>query len=587
FHLEAIQPGDDAVTLILRAHRSVVDCPTCGSPTDRIHSWYQRRLADLPWQGLTVQLDLTTRRWFCRNPSCPRQIFTERFPDVVAPSARRTTRLAGVVDAVALALGGEAGGRLLAALGVTLSPDTLLNALRRATLPAPGPLHAVGIDDWSWRRGHRYGTIIVDLERHRVVDLLRDREPATISAWLRQHPEITVIARDRGDAMIQAATTGAPQARQVVDRWHLLHNLTESLEEVLLAKRCVLRQAATAADGLRDDDTTLATAVAPGPLTPHRPRHGVERAAAVREQRQACIVAQYDAIRRLQLAGADVADIARTVGVSRQTVYRYRDLPEPPGPKQPHRGGRVLDPYIPYLLKRWAAGCHNGMRLWRELRAQGFTHGASNVARFTAQLRRQEAAGQPIVTTSRSPTLPTPSPRHVAGLLLRRPADLTLEEQQYLATLRQHDAELATAYALSQAFATMVRERQGERFVPWLQAVEAAVAVELGPLRRFARGLRRDDAAVQAGLSEPWSNGQTEGQVHRLKLFKRQMVRRVTRYGIAPAGSRDRRDNSGSSDQPGAERQRGKQHVRNAGAASRPHGLRPARPAPYGESWIA
>ncbi len=257
------------------------------------------------------------------------------------------------------------------------------------------------------------------------------------------------------------------------------------------------------------------------PLTPSRPRRGKQRAAEASRQRHARLVEQYEAIRRLHAAGADVADIARRVGTSRRTVYRYRDLPEPPAPKRPHRPPRqrVLTPYEPYLLQRWHEGGHNGLRLYREIRARGYAYGASNVRRFVAQLRRDEAAGQPTGASRRAKAAPTPTARHVAGLFLRRPADLKPEQRAYLERVQQADAAVATAYRLTQDFAVMVRERQGERLDAWL--AEADVCA-VPAVQRFAKGVRADLDAVRAGLTEIWSNGPTEGFVHKLKLLKRQ-----------------------------------------------------------------
>lgn len=221
-HLEGIRPDSDGLTIILRTKRPSVTCPDCEQRTTRVHSWYQRTIADLPWQGLAVRFHLHTRRWFCQNQECSRRIFTERLPNLVDSSARRTVRLADVVEAIAFALGGEAEHRLLLTLGLKLSPDTLLNVIRTTVLPPGPPPRVVGIDDWAWRRRHRYGTILVDLERHRVVDLLPDRDPETVIAWLQRYPEIEVIARDRWQGYIEAATAGAPQALQVADRWHLV-----------------------------------------------------------------------------------------------------------------------------------------------------------------------------------------------------------------------------------------------------------------------------------------------------------------------------------------------------------------------------
>ena len=522
--LEAIHPDQASITIVLRTCRSAVACPVCGQRTERVHSWYQRTLADLPWQGLAVRFQVFTRRWFCSSATCSCRIFTERLPQVMAPSARRTLRLTEVVEAVAFALGGEMGARLLAPLGMPVSPDALLDTIRVSVVTAATP-RGIGIDDWAWRRGHRYGTIIVDLERHHVVDLLPDRAAETVRAWHQQHPEIEVIARDRGDASIDAATSGAPQATQVADRWHLLKNLGESLEEFLLHQRVVLRAATqpeTVDPSLTEPDEAAVSAS--GPLTPNRPRHRHERLEAASRQRHERLVRQYEVIRRLHLAGAAVADIARTVGVSRETVYRYRHLTEPPPIRQPRPRSRVIDLYVPYLLQRWEEGCHNGMQLWREIREQDFGHGASNVVRFLAELRRDEAAGRPVDTPARRRTAPVPTARQVAILLLRWPADLTAEQQAYLTALGERDKHIATVYRLVQAFATIVRERQGDQLDAWLAEVEEC---EVSALRRFAAGLRRDLDAVRAGLTEAWSNGQTEGQVYRLKLLKRQMYGRA------------------------------------------------------------
>lgn len=464
-------------------------------------------------------LDVQTRRWFCRNPACSRRIFTERLSDLFGPYARRTARVAVIIEAIALALGGEGGARILSRLGVHLSPDTLLNIIRATVEDLPSSPRVLGIDDWSWRRGHRFGTILVDLEQHAVVDLLADRAVGSVVTWLRRHPRITVIARDRGGIYAEAATNGAPQAMQVADRWHLLHNLVEVLEEFLLHHRAALRDAAI------DGAAPPTEGTAPGPRTPDRPRLGQKRAEEASRRRHDRLVEQYHGVRRLTAAGADVADIARRVGLSRPTVYRYRDLAEPPEPKRPRRSRRerVLTPYEPYLLQRWQEGCHNGRKLFREIRDRGYRYGDSNVLRFVAQLRRDQAAGQPIATGSPR-TLRVPTARNVAGLFLRRPADLEVEQQTYLEKLTGPNAVVATAYRLTQDFTTMVRERQSDRLDGWLLEVDAC---DVPALRRFAHGLRDDLDAVRAGLREVWSNGPTEGFVHKLKLVKRQSYGRA------------------------------------------------------------
>jgi transposase len=521
--LEGIHPDHDGLTIILRTNRATVSCPDCGQLSDGIHSWYRRTLADLPWQGVAVRFRLYTRRWFCRHPACSRSIFTERLPDVVDAYARRTSRLAEVVEAVAFALGGEAGHRLLLTFGLTLSPDTLLNIIRTTVLSVDPSPRVVGIDDWAWRRRHSYGTIIVDLERHRVIELLPDRDPKTLTTWLKRQPQIEVIARDRWQGYIEAATVGAPQAQQVADRWHLVDNLVDAVEEMLLRKRTVLREAAQAARGEPESGEAPGDPTS-GTIMPNRPRRRTQQLEELSLQRHQRIVERYVVIRRLHLAGADVADIARRVGTSRQTVYRYRKLAEAPERKQPTRRQTMLDPYVPYLLQRWNEGCHNGMRLWREICEQGFRGSSTVVSRFVAQLRRDEVAGRSAGSTARSRAARAPTARQVTRLFVRQQDDLTTEQQTYLSDLQRLDETVRTIFTLTQSFMAMMREQTGEQLKQW---IEQAKGSGIGKFRRFAVGLEKDQAAVQAGLTEVWSNGQTEGHVHRLKLLKRQMYGRA------------------------------------------------------------
>jgi transposase len=507
-------------------------CPLCGRRTARLHSRYLRTLADLPWGGRSVRLSLRVRRFRCTDSGCPRRIVAERLPSIVEPYVRKTRRLHEILKLFGFALGGEGGTRLLERLGMTARPSTLLRYMWGSPEVAYPQPRAVGIDDWAFRRGRRYGTMIVDLERHEVIDLIEDREVRAVRAWLERHPQIRVIARDRGGAYAEAATKGAPQAVQVADRWHLMHNLAGALGEFLLHKKKVLREAARTETQSAEED--YATSFSAGSLTPNRPRIWYEKQLDASRKRHERIVEQWRNIRRLHLAGADVHDIAKRLGVSRESVYRYRRMEEPPELVRFRHKRRVLDPYVPYILRRWGEGCRNGTKLYREIREQGYAYGASNVARLVAELRRAGVGGGGSAAdrTQGGVVLPdkasVPTARQAAALFLRRRENLTAEQEAYLDRLGTLDKASADAYRLTQEFAKIVRDLEGEKLDEWLKEADASEAEVMG---RFAKGLKKDLSAVRAGLTESWSNGPVEAFIHKLKLTKRSMYGRAS-FGL-------------------------------------------------------
>jgi transposase len=528
--LERVSFGADEIVITATARRHVVACPECGRPSRRVHSRYRRTLADLPWHGLRVRLALSVRKFFCDTAACPRRIFTERLPATAAPYARRTTRAAGALDVIGLALGGVGGARLAAALGLGTSPSSVLRYVRRVPLPTAGAPRAVGIDDWAWRKGMVYGTIVVDLERGRVLDLLPDREAATVAAWLRVHPEIVVISRDRSDQYAEVARDGAPQATQVADRFHLVKNLGDAVQRVLAGQAELLRLVAkdlavAATDEARQASAAsdLALAVPPAaaeerpPVVVRAPMPTADSraSAASRERRRT----RYAEVMALRSTGATIKAIATTLGMGIGTVHRWIHSD---GFPERAKQRRRTDPVADAIRRHWGAGCQNAAALWRLLRADGFTGSRRSVQREIERLgltRDARAAGQ---LPSALPTARPPSARHLAWLFGRAAAMTTPEKWRFVEALCARSPELARVRTLAQAFVELVVSRNGAAYDAWLAAASDS------PLSGFARGLRSDDAAVRAALSLAWSNGPTEGHVNRLKLLKRTMYGRAS-----------------------------------------------------------
>jgi transposase len=508
----------DGATIHLEvvATRRRARCPLCHRRSRRPHSLYERTLADLPCGGDRVVLHLHVRRFLCRVRWCRRKIFAERLPDLVAPFARRTARLTAHLLRAVFDLGGEGGARHAAAEGTPVSARTLLRLIRSAPLPAAGPVRVLGVDDWSRRKGRSYGTILVNLETHTVIDLLPDRTAETLAAWLRQHPELEIVSRDRSGAYAEGIRHGAPQALQVADRFHLHKNVTDALERYLTRKHTAVRQAAQ--DGHALD--TPVTAEPPAAATPSLPS---------REQpeRRAHRLARYEEVVALRACGASVRTIAARVGIGQRTVQRWLRAGRFPERRQRSEHPGQVAPFAAYLRERWAQGCQNATQLWHELRERGYTGCYGSVAALVAPWRgeRYHHRGQVKERRLAAAEACASTPRQVCWLLLKAPDDLTPDEQAYLTRLYHAYPQVAVAEALVEEFGAVLRERDVEGLYTWLRGAEASGIKEL---QGVARSLRLDRQAVEAAVRLDWSNGQVEGKVNKLKTTKRAQYGRAT-----------------------------------------------------------
>jgi transposase len=424
---------------------------------------------------------------------------------------------------------------------VVVSRNTLLRGLRRQPTPSFPTPTVLGVDDFALRKRHTYGTILVDLERRQPVALLPERTAEPLAQWLREHPGVEVIARDRASAYAEGARQGASEATQVADRFHLLQNLRETLDQVFLTHSAVLDavNATLQPQPVRLADGALAVSVLPHDI----PLPAQQRAAERQARRQAL----HQQVWALHRQGWTAPAIAQQVGLGLRTVQRdLRSTTFAGRRRRSDLGDSGLNPYKAYLLERWNAGCYNAMRLLRDLRQRGYTGGYGIVAAYARRLRQAQGLSPGQRRPRRSlPSVAEPvcqplTPRRATWLVLRREAKRTEAEAQQLAQLREQHAEIAEAVDLAQDFASLVRQRQPERLDPWLQR---ATASTLEAIRRFATGLSEDYAAVKAGVTLPWSTSPVEGHINRLKMLKRHMFGRARldllsrRFLRAPRGA--------------------------------------------------
>ncbi|MFI6485922.1 ISL3 family transposase [Nonomuraea sp. NPDC050663] len=503
--VEKVFRSGRTVRVWARTGTVIAGCPGCDVVSSRVHSRYERQLADTAIGGQEVLIHLEVRRFFCVDPTCPRKTFAEQVPGLTSHYGRRSTSLGGLLREVALALGGRAGARLCERIAAAVSRMTLIRMIRGLPDAAStvGP-RVLGVDDFALRRGHTYGTILIDLTTGRPIDVLPDRTADTLATWLKAHPGVEIICRDRAGAYAEGAARGAPDAIQVADRWHMWRNLGEAAERVVARHRTHLRDPAKAASGV----VTPVAEPHPGPQADLRTGPLAER-----------IRHRHAAIHKLLEQGHDLKGIARDLGLARNTVRKFARATTPEELLVNTGTGRrpkILDQHAAYLLRRWNEGCTNAAQLHRELRDQGHQIRSSAVRAYVRAWR---------VATPAAPRPPVPATvRKATGWLLRDPAHLTQDEQRQLDAFTQADPALAALRTHISAFAVMMLDRQGQHLDAWMDAVEND---DLPELRSFANGLRRDYDAARAGLTLPYSSGPVEGHVNRIKMIKRQMYGRA------------------------------------------------------------
>lgn len=510
----------NADSIIIAAQTSLAFsiCPGCCTPSQSLHSNYLRQLSDLPWHGVAIRIHLNTRKFRCRNELCQRKVFCERLPKVVESYGRKTVRLQELFGILAFVLGGQAGAGTAHRIGLKISGDTLLRRLRRASILTDKPVKVLGVDDFAFRRGERYGTILVDLEKRKPIDLLPDREAATLAEWLKKHPEIEIISRDRAGCYAVGAKAGAPQAIQVADRFHLLKNLLDGFEQFLSRRHQVIAEVFQ-----KTFPSTRRNVKKTKPL----PSAALSLVMEQKTARTAAREKRFRMVKELHQAGTPILAIARRLKMSRNTVKKFL-LVESVLQRQPNCPRfSPIQQFLPYLQRRWTEeGERSSRRLWKEIKARGYPGAEVTLRHFLQKWREAEAAEIRMQTIIKS-SAPgrAPSIRKIKWLLFgSKQTPKEQWEQIFLQQLCRNLPEIETGQKLVGEFHQLMINRQSEGFKRWL---EKARASGIGELVWFANGVEQDRAPVEKAFASEWSQGQTEGQVNRLKFLKRQMYGRA------------------------------------------------------------
>ena len=505
FRLLSFQREAERVVLTCERITRTAVCPVCGSVAQRIHSRYQRTIWDLPLHQQQVVLHLRVRKFYCDQPTCPRRIFAERLPQVTTPHGRFTLALRQVLAHLGREHGGAPGARSARQFAIRVSPRAVLRFLHALPLPAFAPPHIIGLDDWAWKRRQRYGAIVVDLERGKPIALLAERSQELVARWLKAHPTIKIVARDRSKEFAAAITAALPHAQQVADRWHLAKNLTEQLDKVVSARWKALRRVLSPA-AVPADLAPAALPERPGPPSP-----GEER---------------YQQVLALAQAGVPVKLIAGRLGVSHQTIYRWLAQEHGPhaGPSRPRRSS--LEWITAVLHERWEAGERDGRVLWEELKQQGYRGSLRTIYRRLGRWRAGPRLRVPSATLALPPSpWEDLTPGKIVGWIIARPETQHPEDQVRLEQLCERDRLLGQARALSQRWLSFIRAHSSKGLESWLKDMRAS---SIPAFVSFARSVERDKAAIVAGLTLPYSTGPVEGHITHLKLLKRQASGRVS-----------------------------------------------------------
>ena len=507
FKVVSVDRIADLANIYVKSVQERCHCPNCLEPSNGVHSHYTRKIKDLPAFGNRVVIYLKTHKFYCREPECPVKVFTERFADHFFTYKRITDRAERLLITTVIESGAKPTERLAIQMSIPVSDTTLLRWLKRKSMPALKIPVTLGVDDWAYKKRDRYGTVLVNLENRKIIDLLPDRESATLQKWLMDNPGVEIINRDRYGKYLQGATKGAPLAEQVVDRWHLLKNMGEALRKLLEQEYHVLKS-------IRNQEISSVTRDPKQPPARDRDR---ESNASDRQKEK------FIQVKKLYAEGASIKSISRKFKMHRTTIRKYIALETLP--RRYYKLPTQLEKYLPFIIERLNEEPKLLLRqLLEEIRAKGYNGAYSTLSDGLRYYGIKLGKGH---ICSKTPHLPDIfwRPSKTSYLFFRDTDQLNKGQLTLLKNLCNKSKKLATALKLIRYFRLIMKERRSEELVTW---IEMATKSDISELTGFAKGLESDFKAIKNAFKLPWSNGPVEGNVNKLKTIKRQMYGRAS-----------------------------------------------------------
>lgn len=497
-----------AIIIHATACKKWAACPLCKGRCKRIHSKYTRIFSDLPVAGYLVRVRLQARKFFCDNPRCSRKIFTERFQQEIKPYGRRSFRSDQLLARLALELGGNTGSRISGYVGLSVSATTILRIVKDLkTERKISTSGVIGVDDWAFKKGRNYGTVIVDLTTREVIDLLPDREAPTLTHWLKEHPEIETVSRDRYGPYALAIKEGAPQAQQVADRFHLFMNLGKAVKGVLQKHGKTLKNAFSAY-------STPAAGHVIQQVT-EEPEEGkpVERINVKRQYK-------FEKVKELRQAGYSLRAISKSLNISRQTIRTYL-AQDKIAPKESPRSTN-FDDFLDYLFHPDNRG-KTYRRLHQEIVQIGFT---GQYTQFCNRMGQSPQLSIPQNSPLHKPAhIRTWSTTRLSILLYMDKREIKKkDDRDFLELLYQQCPEIKQMEILVKKFKQLFQDKAEGALKTWIEEATQPGST----LKHFAANLKKDFHAVNNAVITPYSNGQVEGQVNRIKNIKRRMYGRAS-----------------------------------------------------------